>query len=96
MSGALLVVLKPFAVKVSKCSSHNSQALLLLKIYIYLIMPTGDKNSLPYRRQQSSESNRNRWKDGCPESTRQKMSESAFKRHEREKNGTNEDSRTIL
>lgn len=59
-------------------------------------MPTGDKNSLPYRRQQSSESNRNRWKDGCPESTRQKMSESAFKRHEREKNGTNEDSRTIL
>ena len=95
MSGALLVVLKPFAIKVSKCISVIRKRYYYLK-YIYLIMPTGDKNSLPYRRQQSSESNRNRWKDGCPESTRQKMSESAFKRHEREKNGTNEDSRTIL
>ena len=95
MPGALLVVLKLFAVKVSKCIFIIHKRYYYLK-YIYLIVPTGDKNSLPYRRQQSSESNRNRWKDGCPESTRQKMSESAFKRHEREKNGTNEDSRTIL
>ena len=95
MPGALLAVLKLFAINVSKCIFIIRKRYYYLK-YIYLIMPTGDKNSLPYRRQQSSESNRNRWKDGCPESTRQKMSESAFKRHEREKNGTNEDSRTIF
>lgn len=58
-------------------------------------MPTGDKNSLPYRRQQSSESNRNRWKDGCPESTRHKMSESAFKRHQHRRE-QNENGRTIF
>mgnify|MGYP003289470932 CR=1 FL=1 len=46
-------------------------------------MPKGEKNSV-------------RWKNGCPESTRKKMSESAKKRHEREKNGKNEDSRRIL
>lgn len=59
-------------------------------------MPTGDKNGLDYRRQQTRESNKNRWKNGCPDSTRQKMAESAKKRHEREKNGKNEDSRRIL
>lgn len=58
-------------------------------------MPTGDKNSLPYRRQQSSESNRNRWKNGCPESTRQKMAESARKRHQQRKT-ENENGRTIF
>ena len=58
-------------------------------------MPTGDKNSLPYRRQQSSESNRNRWKDGCPESTRHKMTESATKRHQRRRE-QNENGRTIF
>ena len=58
-------------------------------------MPKGDKNSLPYRRQQSSESNRNRWKDGCPESTRNKLSESA-KRREAKKREQNEDGRTIF
>ena len=58
-------------------------------------MPKGDKNSLPYRRQQSSESNRNRWKDGCPESTRIKLSESA-KRREAKKREKNEDGRTIF
>ena len=58
-------------------------------------MPKGDKNSLPYRRQQSSESNRNRWKDGCPEYTRQKMTESAIKRHQHMRE-QNEDSRTIF
>ena len=58
-------------------------------------MPKGAKNSLPYRRQQSSESNRNRWKDGCPESTRQKMTESAIKRHQHRRE-QNEDSRTIF
>ena len=58
-------------------------------------MPKGDKNSLPYRRQQSSESNRNRWKDGCPESTRIKLSESA-KRREAKKREQNEDGRTIF
>ena len=35
-------------------------------------MPKGEKNNV-------------RWKDGCPERTRQKMSESAKKRHERER-----------
>lgn len=40
-------------------------------------MPIGDKNGLPYRRQQSIESNRRRWANGgCPESTRQKISAS--------------------
>ena len=58
-------------------------------------MPTGDKNSLPYRRQQSSESNRNRWKDGCPESTRQKMIDSAIKRHQHRRE-QNENGRTIF
>ena len=58
-------------------------------------MPTGDKNSLDYRRKQSSESNRNRWKNGCPESTRKKLSESAKKMHERLKK-KNEDSRRIF
>ena len=58
-------------------------------------MPKGDKNSLPYRRQQSSESNRNRWKDGCPESTRIKLSESA-KRREAKKREQNENGRTIF
>ena len=58
-------------------------------------MPKGDKNSLPYRRQQSSESNRNRWKDGCPESTRIKLSESA-KRREANKREQNENGRTIF
>lgn len=42
-------------------------------------MPKGEKNSV-------------RWKDGCPEVTRKKMSESARKRHERDRkeheNGT--------
>lgn len=57
-------------------------------------MPTGDKNGLAYRRKQSSESNRNRWKNGCPESTRKKMAESARLRHEREKQ--NEDKRRVL
>lgn len=58
-------------------------------------MPKGDKNSLPYRRQQSSESNKNRWKDGCPESTRQKMSESIRKWHQQRKT-ENENGRTIF
>lgn len=58
-------------------------------------MPTGDKNSLPYRRKQSSESNRNRWKNGCPESTRQKMAESARKRHQQRRE-QNENGRTIF
>ena len=58
-------------------------------------MPTGDKNGLDYRRQQTRESNQNRWKNGCPDSTRQKMSESARKRHERERS-ENEDSKRIL
>ena len=58
-------------------------------------MPKGDKNSLPDRRQQSSESNRNRWKDGCPESTRQKMTESAIKRHQQQRE-ENENGRTIF
>ena len=56
---------------------------------------TGCRNSEEYRRKQSSESNRNRWKDGCPESTRQKMSESA-KRREAQKREQNENGRTIL
>ena len=58
-------------------------------------MPKGDKNGLQYRREQTAESNRNRWKDGCPESTRNKLSESA-KRREANKREQNEDSRTIL
>ena len=58
-------------------------------------MPKGDKNSLPYRREQIAESNRNRWKDGCPDSTRNKLSESA-KRREANKREQNEDSRTIF
>ena len=58
-------------------------------------MPKGDKNSLPYRRQQSSESNRSRWKDGCPESTRQKMTDSAIKRHQHRRE-QNENGRTIF
>ena len=49
-------------------------------------MPKGDKNSLPYR---------NRWKDGCPESTRNKLSESA-KRREANKREQNENGRTIF
>ena len=58
-------------------------------------MPKGDKNGLQYRREQTAESNRNRWKDGCPESTRIKLSESA-KRREANKREQNEDSRTIF
>ena len=58
-------------------------------------MPKGDKNGLQYRREQTAESNRNRWKDGCPESTRNKLSESA-KRREANKREQNEDSRTIF
>ena len=58
-------------------------------------MPKGDKNGLQYRREQTAESNRNRWKDGCPESTRQKMSESATKRHQRRRE-QNENGRTIF
>ena len=58
-------------------------------------MPKGDKNGLQYRREQTSESNRNRWKDGCPESTRIKLSESA-KRREAKKREQNEDGRTIF
>lgn len=59
-------------------------------------MPRGDKNGLDYRRKQSSESNQNRWKNGCPESTRQKLSESAKKMHERlRKEKQNENERRI-
>lgn len=58
-------------------------------------MPTGDKNGLDYRRQQTRESNQNRWKNGCPDSTRQKMAESARKRHERERS-ENENGTRIL
>ena len=58
-------------------------------------MPKGDKNGLQYRREQTAESNRNRWKDGCPESTRQKMTESAIKRHQRQRE-QNENGRTIF
>ena len=58
-------------------------------------MPKGDKNGLQYRREQTAESNRNRWKDGCPESTRQKMTESA-KRREAKKREQNENGRTIF
>ena len=47
-------------------------------------MPKGDKNSLPYR-----------WKDGCPESTRQKMTDSAIKRHQQQRE-QNENGRTIF
>ena len=58
-------------------------------------MPKGDKNGLQYRREQTAESNRNRWKDGCPESTRNKLSESA-KRREANKREQNEYGRTIF
>ena len=58
-------------------------------------MPKGDKNGLQYRREQTAESNRNRWKDGCPESTRHKLSESA-KRREANKREQNENGRTIF
>ena len=57
-------------------------------------MPKGDKNSLDYRRKQSSESNQNRWKNGCPEETRKKLSESAKKMHERHRK-ENENGRRI-
>ena len=58
-------------------------------------MPKGDKNGLQYRREQTAESNRNRWKGGCPESTRNKLSESA-KRREANKREQNENGRTIF
>ena len=58
-------------------------------------MPKGDKNGLQYRREQTAESNRNRWKDGCPEATRNKLSESA-KRREANKREQNENGRTIF
>ena len=58
-------------------------------------MPKGDKNGLQDRREQTAESNRNRWKDGCPESTRNKLSESA-KRREANKREQNENGRTIF
>ena len=58
-------------------------------------MPKGDKNGLQYRREQTAESNRNRWKDGCPESTRQKMTDSAIKRHQQQRE-QNENGRTIF
>lgn len=55
-------------------------------------MPKGDKNGLPYRREQTANSNRNRWKDGCPDSTRSKLSEAAKQQHakkrEENENGT--------
>lgn len=57
-------------------------------------MPKGDKNGLPYRREQTANSNRNRWKDGCPDSTRIKLSESA-KRREAKKREENENGRRI-
>ena len=57
-------------------------------------MPKGDKNGLPYRREQTANSNRNRWKDGCPYSTRLKLSESA-KRREAKKREENENGRRI-
>lgn len=58
-------------------------------------MPKGDKNSLPYRREQTANSNRNRWKNGCPDSTRSKLSEVA-KRREAKKREQNENGRRIL
>lgn len=58
---------------------------------------TGCRNSEDYRRKQTSESNRNRWKNGCPESTRKKIAESAKKMHERlRKEKQNEDKRRVL
>lgn len=58
-------------------------------------MPKGEKNSLPYRRAQIAESNRNRWKDGgCPEATRKKTSES-MKRYFEKRRQENENGRRL-
>jgi hypothetical protein len=76
--------------------SSNSQNVLLLIINIYQCgMPKGEKNSLAYRREQTANSNRNRWKDGCPDSTRMKLSEAA-KRREAKKREQNENGSTIF